>query len=278
MVNFVRIFAAVAVLLASPGIGLAQEKFITLASTTSTDNSGLFAAILPKFQAQLGISVRVVAVGTGQAIRLAERGDADVLLVHHTPSEEKFVARGFGVKRYDVMYNDFVITGPSADPAKISGLASAAEALKKVAAAQAIFVSRGDDSGTHKAEQRLWRSAGINPVTAGRGGWYREVGTGMGAALNIATGLGGYILTDRGTWVSFANKGSQKILLEGDAALFNQYGVVAVNPARHAHVKSAEANKFVTWLTGAPGQAAIAAFRRAGEQLFTPNASAAPRN
>ena len=255
----------------------AQDRFITLASTTSTDNSGLFADILPRFQAQSGIAVRVVAVGTGQAIRLAERGDADVLLVHHKPSEEKFVAGGFGIRRHDVMYNDFVVAGPAGDPAGIKGMVRATDAFAGIARGPHLFVSRGDNSGTHKAEQSIWRASGADPA-AGRGKWFREVGAGMGAALNTASGMNAYILTDRGTWTGFSNKGSLAVLVEGDPALFNQYGVIVVNPARHPHVKADEANLFVAWLTGAAGQAAIAAFRKRGRQLFTPNANPSTGN
>ncbi|MDE0537988.1 MAG: substrate-binding domain-containing protein [Rhodospirillales bacterium] len=255
----------------------AQDRFITLASTTSTDNSGLFAEILPRFQAQSGIAVRVVAVGTGQAIRLAERGDADVLLVHHKPSEEKFVADGFGLERHDVMYNDFVVVGPAADPAGIKGMVRAREAFAKIARGRHLFVSRGDNSGTHRAEQSIWRASGSDPA-AGRGKWFREAGAGMGAALNTASGMNAYILTDRGTWTSFSNKGSFAVLVEGDPALFNQYGVIVVSPERHPHVKADAANLFVAWLTGAAGQAAIAAFRKRGRQLFTPNAKPSTGN
>ncbi len=249
----------------------AGERFITLASTTSTQNSGLFDYLLPKFTARTGIEVRVVAVGTGQAIRLAERGDADVLLVHHRPSEDRFVAEGYGVDRRDVMHNDFVLVGPAADPAGVRGLGDVAAALARIAAAGAPFVSRGDDSGTHKKERELWRAAGIDPGAAS-GTWYREAGAGMGATLNLAAGMGAYTLSDRATWVAFGNKGDLAILVEGDARLANPYGVILVNPARHAHVKEADGRAFIDWLTGPEGQAAIAAFRVAGQQLFFPDA------
>ena len=251
--------------------------FITLASTTSTDNSGLFSHILPLFEADTGIAVRVVAVGTGQAIRLAERGDADVLLVHHQPSEERFVAEGFGVKRYDVMFNDFVVVGPKSDPAKIIGHRTAADAFNSIADSRTIFASRGDNSGTHKAELSLWQAAGVN-VSKFSGIWYREVGAGMGATLNIAAGMGAYTMVDRATWVRFKNKGVHRILLEGDPVLFNQYGVIAVSPKHHAHIKAGSAAIFVNWLVAAKGQAAIAGFKVAGQQLFTPNAASAASN
>ena len=268
--------AALAVL----GLGLcapahdakAANRFIVVASTTSTENSGLFTHLLPKFTAASGIDVRGVAVGTGQAIRLARNGDADVLLVHHKASEKKFVADGFGVERHDVMYNDFVIAGPKTDPAEIGGVASATDALNRIAAKQAAFVSRGDDSGTHKAELGLWRAAEVDPSDAS-GAWYRETGSGMGAALNTAAALGAYVLTDRATWVSFGNKQGLEILVEGDARLFNQYGVIAVSPKRHPHIKATEGQAFVDWLISTEGQAAIAAFRVRGQQLFHPNAT-----
>ncbi|MFZ1414357.1 MAG: substrate-binding domain-containing protein [Defluviicoccus sp.] len=249
----------------------AEERFVTVASTTSTQNSGLFDKILPAFTAASGIEVRVVAVGTGQAIRLAERGDADVLLVHHRPSEEKFVADGFGVRRFDVMYNDFVIVGPAADPAGIRGLKDAPAALSRIAAAGQPFASRADDSGTHKLELALWQKAGVD-VKAASGTWYRETGSGMGATLNTATGLNAYAITDRGTWLSFNNKGTLAILVEGDKTLFNQYGVILVNPARHPHVKAKDGQAFVDWLISAPGQAAINAYAINGEPLFFANA------
>jgi len=259
------------------GVAAQNIPFITLASTTSTDNSGLFSHILPIFQSETGIAVRVVAVGTGQAIRLAERGDADVLLVHHKPSEEKFVAAGYGVTRHDVMFNDFVVVGPARDPAKIQGKAKAAEAFKAIADRQAVFASRGDNSGTHKAEISLWKAAGVD-VSKFSGSWYREVGAGMGATLNIAAGMNAYTLVDRATWVSFKNKGSHDILLEGDPNLFNQYGVIAVSPKRHKHIKAELAEKFVRWLISTNGQRALAGFKVAGQQLFTPNAVPAASN
>jgi tungstate transport system substrate-binding protein len=257
--------------MARPQGAVAADRFITVASTTSTENSGLFGHLLPLFQQDTGIAVRVVAVGTGQAIELAQRGDADVLLVHHKPSEEKVVAEGFGVARFDVMYNDFVVVGPQADPAGVKGLTDVTAALAQLAAKQAVFVSRGDDSGTHKLELSLWQTAAVN-VSAASGTWYRETGAGMGATLNTASSLGAYCLTDRGTWLSFKNRGNLAILVEGDRRLFNQYGVILVNPARHQHVKAQAGQAFIDWLLSDKGQQAIAAFRIEGEQAFFPNA------
>ncbi|MCA3423980.1 MAG: substrate-binding domain-containing protein [Roseomonas sp.] len=249
----------------------AQQRSITLASTTSTEQSGLFGHILPIFTRETGIAVRVVALGSGQALDIGRRGDADVVLVHDRVAEERFVTEGFGGPRRHVMFNDFVITGPAADPARIGGLGDAVAALSRIAAARAPFISRGDRSGTHAAELRLWHLAGIDPVT-GRGRWYREVGQGMGAALNTAAAQGAYVLADRGTWLSFRNRQDQRILIEGDARLFNQYGVMLVNAQRHPHVKAAYGQRFIDWLVSAAGQAAIAGFRIKGEQLFFPNA------
>ncbi len=246
-------------------------RFITVASTTSTQNSGLFDYLLPLFSRKTGIDVHVVAVGTGAAIRLAREGNADVLLVHHKPSEEKFVRDGFGVKRYDLMYNDFVLVGPAGDPAGIAGAASAADALKRIAEAKAPFVSRGDDSGTHKKERALWQQAGID-ADGRKNPWYRETGSGMGATLNVASAMNAYALSDRATWISFANKGDLKLLFAGDPALFNQYGVILVNPAKFPHVKARDGQRFIDWLISDEGQKAIAAFRVRGQQLFVPNA------
>ena len=250
---------------------LAQQRSMTLASTTSTEQSGLFGHILPIFTREAGIAVRVVALGTGQALDIGRRGDADVVFVHDRAAEERFVAEGFGGPRRHVMFNDFVITGPAADPARIAGLGDTAEALSRIAAARAPFISRGDRSGTHAAELRLWQLAGIDPAS-GRGQWYREVGQGMGPALNTAAAQGAYILADRGTWLSFRNRQDQRILIEGDARLFNQYGVMLVNAQRHPHVKAADGQRFIDWLVSAAGQAAIASYRINGEQLFFPNA------
>ena len=249
----------------------AEDDFIIVQSTTSTQNSGLFDHILPKFREKTGIDVRVVAVGTGQALKNGRNGDGDVVLVHSKPDEEKFVAEGWGVKRHDVMYNDFVIVGPASDPARIAGLTHADQALGKIAAAKAPFASRGDNSGTHKAELRLWQKTGIDPTHAS-GEWYLETGSGMGATLNTAVGKHAYTLTDRGTWLSFANKYDFKVLVERDPALFNQYGVILVNPKKHPRVKAEKGQAFVDWLTSAEGQKAIASYKIDGQQLFFPNA------
>ncbi len=254
------------------GGAAAEGRFITVASTTSTENSGLFGYLLPLFGKKTGIDVRVIAVGTGQAIRLAERGDADVLLVHHRPSEEAFVAAGFGVERFDVMFNDFVLVGPAADPAAIGGMTDAAAALARIAAARALFASRGDDSGTHKKERSLWRAAAVD-VASQSGSWYRETGSGMGATLNAAGAMGAYTLSDRGTWIAFKNKRDLEVLVAGDRRLFNPYGAILVNPARHPHVKADLGGAFIEWLVSAEGQAAIAAYRRDGQQLFFPNSA-----
>lgn len=262
----------VVLLTAGAGAATAAERFITLASTTSTENSGLFSHILPMFSEKTGIEVRVVAVGTGQAIRLARNGDADVLLVHHKASEEKFVAQGFGVERFEVMYNDFVLVGPQTDPAGIRESKEAAEALARIAEAQARFASRGDDSGTHKTELGLWKHAEID-VAAASGTWYREMGAGMGATLNSATGMSAYTMSDRATWTSFANKGDFAVLVEGDPALFNQYGVILVSPKRHRHVKADDGQALINWLLSPEGQKAIATFKVDGQQLFYPNAA-----
>jgi tungstate transport system substrate-binding protein len=263
--------AALLLVGAGPYVGDAEDKFIIVQSTTSTQNSGLFEHILPEFTKKTGIEVRVVAVGTGQALKNAENGDGDVVFVHSKPDEEKFVAEGWGVKRHDVMYNDFIIVGPAADPAKIAGLKAAPEAFKKIANAEAPFASRGDDSGTNKAELKLWQDAGVDPSRSS-GKWYLETGSGMGATLNTAVGKQAYTLTDRGTWLSFANKDDFKILVEGDPKLFNQYGVILVNPAKHPNVRAEEGQAFIDWLIGPEGQAAIASYKIDGQQLFFPNA------
>lgn len=251
----------------------AEEKFIVVQSTTSTQNSGLFEFMLPKFQEKTGIEVRVVAVGTGQAIKNAANGDGDVLFVHAKPAEEKFVADGDGVKRFDVMYNDFVIVGPPSDPAGVAGSNNVTEALKKIAEAKAPFASRGDDSGTHKAELRLWKAADVD-VKAASGGWYRETGSGMGATLNTGTGMGAYIMTDRATWISFGNKGEYKIAVEGDEKMFNQYGIILVNKEKHPTVKADLGQQFVDWVISDEGQQVIADYKIDGQQLFFPNAKA----
>lgn len=249
----------------------AETDFILVQSTTSTEQSGLFGHILPLFEARTGIEVRVVAVGTGQAIKNAQNGDGDVLLVHSRADEERFVAEGWGVRRIDVMYNDFVLVGPKSDPASIAGGRDAAAAMAAIAQAKAPFASRGDDSGTHKAELKLWQEAAVE-VTGARGSWYRETGSGMGPTLNMAAGMNAYALTDRGTWLSFKNRGTLAVLVEGDRRLFNQYGVILVNPARHPNVRAEAGQAFVDWLTGPEGQAAIASFKIDGQQLFFPNA------
>lgn len=249
----------------------AQDRFIVMASTTSTEQSGLFKHLLPKFKQATGIDVRVVAVGTGQALDIGRRGDADIVFVHDRAAEEAFVADGHAQRRQDVMFNDFVLVGPSADPVGLRGQ-DAGAALRKLATAGAGFVSRGDKSGTHAAELRLWKSAGADPTT-GRGGWYKECGCGMGAALNMGASLHGHVLTDRGTWISFKNRGPLTILVEGDRRLFNPYGVMVVDPRRHPSVKAALAQQFAGWITGPEGQAAIASFKIDGEQLFFPNAT-----
>jgi tungstate transport system substrate-binding protein len=259
-----------AVLLASAPPAPAQE-FITVASTTSTEQSGLFKHLLPEFRRATGIEARVVAVGTGQALDMARRGDADVAFVHDQAAEEQFLAEGFGVKRFPVMYNDFVIVGPKSDPAGVKGNDVIA-ALRKIAAAQAPFASRADKSGTHAAELRYWKMADIDPAAGdAKAAWYRETGSGMGPTLNTAAGMNAYALADRGTWLSFKNRGDLAILVEGDTKLFNQYGVMLVNPAKHPHVKKEAAQKFVDWLVSPAGQASIAAYRIGGEQLFFPN-------
>ena len=250
----------------------AQDKFIVMASTTSTEQSGLFAHLLPAFKQASGIDVRVVAVGTGQALDIARRGDADILFVHDTAAEEKFVAEGNSVKREDVMYNDFVLVGPKSDPAGARG-SDIVAALKKVAASGQPFISRGDRSGTHAAELRLWKKAGID-LAGARPAGYKECGCGMGPALNIAASTGAYVLADRGTWLSFKNRADLAVLVEGDKRLFNQYGVIVVNPAKHPHVKKELAQAFADWVVSPAGQQAIADYKIGGEQLFFPNANA----
>ncbi|MGV3626098.1 MAG: substrate-binding domain-containing protein [Betaproteobacteria bacterium] len=248
----------------------AQKKFITVASTTSTEQSGLFKHLLPIFEKKTGIQVRVVALGTGQALDMGRRGDADVVFVHDKVAEEKFVADGFGVQRFEVMYNDFLLVGPKADPAKITGSKNIINAYRKIAAASAPFASRGDKSGTHAAELRLWKISGVDPQ-AGKGGWYRETGSGMGPTLNTASAMNAYAFTDRGTWLSFKNRGDLVIVVEGDRQLFNQYGVMLVNPAKHPHVKREWGQAFVDWVISAEGQKAIADYRIGADQLFFPN-------
>lgn len=253
------------------GIVFAQEHTIIVASTTSTEQSGLFGFLLPFFSAKKGIQVKVVAVGTGQALDIGRRGDADVVFVHDRPAEEKFVAEGFGVRRFDVMYNDFVVVGPSADPAHIGLGKDVIDAFRRIAAAKAPFISRGDRSGTNAAELRYWKEAGI-AVDAAREAWYREIGQGMGPALNMAASMDAYTLSDRGTWLSFRNRGTLTILIEGDRRLFNQYGVMLVNPAKHPNVKVADGQAFVDWLVSPEGQNTIAQYKIGGQQLFFPDA------
>ena len=269
--NFSKVFRAAALvpLALVATFSIAKTQPIVMASTTSTEQSGLFSALLPAFTQASGIDVKVVALGTGQAIDMGRRGDADVLFVHDQVAEEKVVAEGFAIKRFPVMYNDFVLVGPAADPAQTKGK-DIALALKKIHAANATFFSRGDKSGTHAAELRYWKSAAVdNPQFAG----YKACGCGMGPALNIGSSSNAYVLTDRGTWLNFKNRGELVVLVEGDTRLFNQYGVMVVNPARHPHVKAAQAQKFVDWVTSPAGQSAIASYKTGGEQLFFPNAT-----
>jgi tungstate transport system substrate-binding protein len=267
-----KLAAAAAIVVACCGSALAQDRSITVASTTSTEQSGLFGYLLPRFSEASGIQVKVVAVGTGQALDIGRRGDADVVFVHDKPAEEKFLGEGFATRRNDVMYNDFIVVGPRADPAHIAGDKDVADALRKIAAAKAPFISRGDRSGTHEAELRLWKIAGID-VAAAKGDWYREIGQGMGPALNMASSTNAYLLSDRGTWLSFKNKGDLAILTEGDKRLFNQYGVMLVNPAKHPTVKAKDGQAFIDWLISPKGQETIAGYKVGGEQLFFPNAS-----
>jgi tungstate transport system substrate-binding protein len=250
----------------------AQEKSIVVASTTSTQDSGLFGHILPLFKAKTGIDVKVVAQGTGQALDTGKRGDADVVFVHAKPQEEKFVAEGFGVKRFDVMYNDFVVVGPKSDPAGIKGGKDALAAFKAIYDKGAPFVSRGDKSGTHAAELALWKATGLDPAGS-KPSWYREIGQGMGAALNTAGAMRAYVLSDRGTWLSFKNRGDLEIVVEGDKRLFNQYGIILVNPQKHPHVKKELGQQFIDWVISKEGQDAIKAYTINGQQLFFPNAS-----
>jgi len=277
-----HLIAATAALLTIKGAALAQAPatpaaaagtFITVASTTSTVDSGLFDHILPLFKAKTGIEVRVISQGTGQALDTGRRGDADVVFVHARAAEEKFVAEGHGGPRRPVMYNDFVLIGPKSDPAGIRGSKDIVAALAAIQTKAAPFVSRGDKSGTHQAELALWKAANIDPA-ATRAGWYREIGQGMGAALNTAGGMNAYVLSDRGTWLSFKNRGDLDIIVEGDTRLFNQYGIMLVNPERHPHVKRAEGQAFIDWVVGPDGQKTIADYKISGQQLFFPNATA----
>jgi tungstate transport system substrate-binding protein len=267
-----RLAITLAASLALSGGAVAQDKSIVVASTTSTQDSGLFGHILPMFKAKTGIDVKVVAQGTGQALDTARRGDADVVFVHAKPAEEKFVTEGFGVKRHPVMYNDFILVGPKSDPAGIKGTKDIVAALTAIKAKGADFISRGDKSGTHQAELNLWKVAGID-IAKDKGPWYKEIGQGMGAALNTASASNAYVLADRGTWLSFKNRGDLMIAVEGDKRLFNQYGVMLVNPEKHPSVKKDLGRQFIDWLVSAEGQKAIADYKINGEQLFYPNAS-----
>jgi tungstate transport system substrate-binding protein len=267
-----RLLIAATASLVFAGNAFAQEKSIVVASTTSTQDSGLFGHLLPMFKAKTGIDVKVVAQGTGQALDTGRRGDADVVFVHAKPAEEKFVAEGFGVKRYPVMYNDFILVGPKGDPAGIKGTKDIVAALTAIKAKGADFISRGDKSGTHQAELNLWKVAGID-IARDKGPWYKEIGQGMGAALNTASASNAYVLADRGTWLSFKNRGDLMIAVEGDKRLFNQYGVMLVNPAKHPGVKKDLGQQFIDWLVSSEGQKAIADYKINGEQLFYPNAN-----
>ena len=269
----INIFKNIYVLLffAMAASAFAQDRFIIVASTTSTEQSGLFKYLLPVFEKKTGIQVRVVALGTGQALDMARRGDADVVFVHDQAAEEKFVAENFGAKRFEVMYNDFVLVGPKGDLAKISGGKDILAAYKKIAEAKAPFTSRGDKSGTHAAELRLWKESGVDPQS-GKGTWYRETGSGMGPTLNTASAMNAYAFTDRGTWLSFKNRGELAIVVEGDQRLFNQYGVMLVNPLKHTHVKKEFGQAFVDWLISPEGQKTIAGYKIGSDQLFFPNA------
>ena len=267
-----RFILALAFAAALNTFALAQDKSIVVASTTSTQDSGLFGHILPLFKARTGIDVKVVAQGTGQALDTGRRGDADVLFVHAKPQEEKFIADGAGVKRYAVMYNDFILVGPKSDPAGIRNMSDVTEALKAIKAKDAPFISRGDRSGTHAAELELWKAAGID-ISKDKGPWYKEIGQGMGAALNTASAANAYVLADRGTWLSFKNRGDLDILVAGDKRLFNQYGVMLVSPDKHPHVKKELGQAFIDWLVSSEGQKAIADYKVNGEPLFFPNAT-----
>ena len=267
-----KLISRILVLFCGINVTSMADPVIVVQSTTSTANSGLYDAILPQFEKQTGIRVNVVAVGTGQAIKNAIRGDGDVLLVHAKAAEEKFVADGWGVSRSNLMYNDFILVGPDNDPAGLSNATSAVDALIRISSDRALFASRGDDSGTHKKERRLWASAGIDPTTSS-GDWYRETGSGMGATLNVAVGMNAYAMTDRATWISFGNKQGFKVLFDNDQQLFNQYGIILVNPARHSHVNAKDGQIFINWMLGKEGQTAIANYTLDGQQLFFPNAN-----
>ena len=267
-----KLISRILVLFCGINVTSMADPVIVVQSTTSTANSGLYDAILPQFEKQTGIRVNVVAVGTGQAIKNAIRGDGDVLLVHAKAAEEKFVADGWGVSRSNLMYNDFIFVGPDNDPAVLSDATSAVDALIRISSGRTLFASRGDDSGTHQKERRLWASAGIDPTTSS-GDWYRETGSGMGATLNVAVGMNAYAMTDRATWISFGNKQGFKVLFDNDQQLFNQNGIILLNPARHSHVNAKDGQIFINWMLGEEGQTAIANYTLDGQQLFFPNAN-----
>ena len=270
-----KIFLCLITILASqvfiPWSANASERFIVVASTTSTENSGLYSFVLPRFSEQTGIEVRVVAVGTGQALYIAQNGDADVLLVHHRPSEEQFISQGHGVTRYDLMYNDYILVGPRDDPASVLFAANVIGAVQRIATNKSLFVSRGDDSGTHKKELELWNQSGIDTAKVGNG-WYQETGRGMGGTLNMASALDAYTLSDRATWLKFGNKGRLDILFQSDPPLFNPYGIILVNPQKHPHVKTLDGQTFIDWMLSETGQTLIANYRILGQQAFFPTA------
>ncbi len=270
-----KIFLCLITILASqvfiPWSANASERFIVVASTTSTENSGLYSFVLPRFSEQTGIEVRVVAVGTGQAVHIAQNGDADVLLVHHRPSEDQFISQGYGVTRYDLMYNDYILVGPRDDPASVLSAANVIGAVQRIATNKSLFISRGDDSGTHKKELELWNQSGIDTTKAGNG-WYQETGRGMGGTLNMASALDAYTLSDRATWLKFGNKGQLDILFQSDPPLFNPYGIILVNPEKHPHIKTRDGQTFIEWMLSEVGQTLIADYRILGQQAFFPTA------
>jgi len=270
-----KIFLCLITILASqvfiPWSANASERFIVVASTTSTENSGLYSFVLPRFSEQTGIEVRVVAVGTGQALHIAQNGDADVLLVHHRPSEDQFISQGYGVTRYDLMYNDYILVGPRDDPASVLSAANVIGAVQRIATNKSLFISRGDDSGTHKKEMELWNQSGIDTTKVGNG-WYQETGRGMGGTLNMASALDAYTLSDRATWLKFGNKGRLDILFQSDPPLFNPYGIILVNPEKHPHIKTRDGQTFIEWMLSEAGQTLIANYRILGQQAFFPTA------
>jgi tungstate transport system substrate-binding protein len=270
-----KIFLCLITILASqvfiPWSANASERFIVVASTTSTENSGLYSFVLPRFSEQTGIEVRVVAVGTGQALHIAQNGDADVLLVHHRPSEDQFISQGYGVTRYDLMYNDYILVGPRDDPASVLSAANVIGAVQRIATNKSLFISRGDDSGTHKKELELWNQSGIDTTKVGNG-WYQETGRGMGGTLNMASALDAYTLSDRATWLKFGNKGQLDILFQSDPPLFNPYGIILVNPEKHPHIKTRDGQTFIEWMLSEVGQTLIADYRILGQQAFFPTA------